>query len=467
MQQKSIKKMQLFYWSLQLFCVAAGVAQLFIQPTQENILSTVWCASASTAMVQYLSRSDCVKDHPFSSLALLGFNITSLLTSLVSMSLYGQPLVNGLRAPEITFPALSILHFVAIGTHWVYRNFTPFSGAPQKIASTFFRPLGLFATPHISAIWMMGALGALSMVLGNAETGDVGGKTIQALSFLCWMPFLIPFYQAREEKNYCNMKKQAFFIACFVLLMILIGLARNMRQIMLIGPLQLLFAYYILLSNRGDLATKRSIRRFVLVLVTGALSIYLAADFATAMVVARAKRDKATYQEMIETTFTVLTKERYRLQQYRDSTDIQASTSFYDEKYIPNPILARLSETKFHDNMFYFGSRFSERNTEALIESFKNKTLSILPENIIKIFDREYRKNDYFYSMGDYYLYLIAGEERLGSFVTGSIWADFYTLFGWAFFAVTAPYMLIMYIALDSLSMREREIGVSAVGICT
>lgn len=467
MKREAPEKILLLYWTLQLFCLVAGIAQFFIQPSQENIVSTIWCVVASVATIQYLSRSESAKTHPFSSLGLLGFNITSLLTSLIAMSLYGLPVINGLRATEITFPALAILHFVAIGTHWVYRHFTPFDGAPQKIAKSFFKPIGLFATPHIYTIWIMGALGAVSMVFGYAETGDVGGKTIQALSFLCWMPFLIPFYFAKEGVDYCNIKKQAIFILGFVLLMIFIGLARNIRQIMLIGPMQLLFAYYIFLSSTNEKATASSVKKFILVMFVGSLAVYFTADLATAMVVARAKRDKSTYQEMIATTFTVLTKERYRLQQYRDSTDIASSTSFYDEAYIPNPILARLSETKFHDNMFYFGSRFSDKNIEDLTEGFKDKIISILPETILKPLFRDFNKNDYIFSMGDYYLYLIAGEGRLSSFVTGSIWADFFTLFGWTFFFIATPYILLMYIALDSFSLRNRTLNVSAVGICT
>lgn len=467
MKREPREKIHLLYSTLQLFCLAAGIAQFFIEPSQENIVSTIWCVSASVAMIQYLSRSESGKTHPFSSLALLGFNITSLLTSLVAMSVYGLPLTNGLRAAEITFPALSLLHFFAIGIHWVYRHFIPFDKAPQHIAKSIFKPIGLFSTPHIYTIWIMGTLGAISMVFGYAETGDVGGKTIQALSFLCWMPFLIPFYYAREGDVYCNIKKQAFFILGFVLLMILIGLARNIRQIMLIGPMQLLFAYYIFLSGSSEKATAAGIKKFFLVMLVGSLAVYFTADLATAMVVARAKRDKSTYKEMITTTFIVLTKERYRLQQYRDSTDIAASTSFYDESYIPNPVLARLSETKFHDNMFYFGSRFSEKNIEDLTEGFKNKIISILPETILKPLFKDFNKNDYIFSMGDYYLYLIAGEGRLSSFVTGSIWADFFTLFGWTFFFVAAPYILLMYIALDSFSLRNKTLNVSAVGICT
>lgn len=460
-------KISVFYWAMQLVCIASSIAQFFIDPHPDNVTATLHGAIGSSILIQYLIRSKCAKTHPLSSLSLLGLNITSLLTSLVAMSAYGRPFIQDLRAPELTFPVLASIQVLAVATHWVYRHFTPFVSAPQAIATSIFQPIGLFSIPHVSSIWFMGAIGAFSQFIGYAETGDVGGKAVQALGFLCWMPFLIPFYYAQAGDRFCNIKRQIIFIALFIGTMALIGLARNVRQIMMIGPMQLAFAYFIYLSVNDVPSTGKTIRSLIISILVGVIGLYAASDLTTAMGVAREKRDKGTYGEVIAETANALFVERQKLDDYRFQTAMAAKTSLYDESYIPNPVLIRLSETKFHDNMLYFSERFAGDDKDELLVGMKNKAISILPDTIAKKLFTDYKKSDHIYSIGDYYLYLMWGENRLSSFVTGSVWADFYTLVGNWYFVAVIPYMLLMFITFDSLTLQNRTLLISAIGICT
>lgn len=460
-------KIVLVYHAMQLICIASTFAQVLIDPSSDNLAATTFAFVGSTILIQYLIRSGCAHERPLSALALIGLNITSLLTSMAAMSIYGRPLIENLRAPELTFPILASIQIVATLTHWIYANFTPLSKYANELAERIFRPVGLFATPHISTVWIMGAIGAASQFLGHANTGDVGGKAIQALGFLCWMPFLIPFYYIQAGESFCNIKKQAPLVLAFILLMIFVGLARNVRQIMMIGPLQLLFAYFIYLAITKQEIQKNTKRNYIAGVAIFFISIYATSDLVTAMGVAREKRDTGTYAEVIEETFNALFVERHKLEDYRSKTELAATIALYDEAYIPNPVLIRLSETKFHDNMLFFGSRFISDNKEGLLEGMRNRAVATLPENFVKLLDEDYNKNQHIYSVGDYYLYLMWGEQRLSSFVTGSIWADLYTLFEEWYLFVAIPYMLLVFIAFDSLALRGRSIQISAVAICT
>lgn len=461
-------KITFFYWVMQASCLAAAAAQIFISLDPTNISSVLLSALASTFLIQYLIRSNCAQDTPLSTLALIGLNLTSLTVSLVSMSVYGRPFVQDLRTPELTFSILSSLQIISVLIHWAYRSFKPLHNAPQVIAESVFKPIGLFTTPHIAVVWILGGLGAFSQIVGYADTGDVGGKAIQALSFLCWMPFLIPFYYANYGEDFCNLRKQIIFVIGFIILMILIGLARNVRQIMMIGPMQLLFAYFIYASQRPSPYKYPKLIYTVGGAIVFFVGVHFAAELATAMVVAREKRETSTPAEMIEDTAQILFNERHRITQYRDKFELAASLSFYDESYIPNPVLGRLSETKFHDNMIYFGSNFSNEQIDDLLTGMYNKVTTILPENITKSLIKNYDKNDYIYSTGDYYLYIQTGQHRLSSFVTGSIWADFFTLFKWWYPIIAGAYILAMFIFIDSMTLTTKSgVAVSAVGICT
>lgn len=462
-----IPKLNLVYYTMQIACIVAAFAQILIDSDTENLIATTYAAIGSTVLIQYLLRSNCAQERPLSCLALVGLNVTSLLTSLVAMSAYGRPLTENLRAPDITFPLLASVQVIAVLAHWIYCNFTPLTNASSAIASHVFKPVGLFATPHIYTVWTMGLLGAASQLAGHANTGDVGGKAVQALGFLCWMPFLIPFYYIQARENFCDIKKQIPLILAFVALMIFVGLARNVRQIMMIGPLQLLFAYFIYLAITRDPIQNKTVRNYVVGIVLVILSVHVASDLVTAMGIARDKRDTGTSTEVIEETFNALFIERSKLDDYRDRTELAASTALYDEAHIPNPVLIRLSETKFHDNMLFFGANFLSDRKPELLEGMKNVAIATLPADFAKLVDKDYDKSQHIYSIGDYYLYLMWGESRLSSFVTGSIWADFYTLFGLWFVFATIPYLWLIFISIDSLSTRSKSIRISAVAICT
>lgn len=461
-------KIGLFYNLLQLACLVAAAAQIAIAPDAENLIATMYCAIGVSVLLQYLIRSRCAETHPLSSLALIGLCLTSLLTSLLAMSFYWRPLIQDLRAPELTFPVLASVQIISVFVHWVYRHFRPLLETPYFIANKLLKPIGAFSVPHVSTIWVMGIIGAGSQVIGHAATGDVGGKAVQALGFLCWTPFLIPFYYTQIGERFCNIKKQTALIALFIALMVLVGLARNVRQLMMIGPMQLAFAYFIYVAINRTLTTPKTARSLIFSTFIGAFALYGVADLTTAMGVAREKRDTGTYEEVISETFNALFTERHKLDAYRSKTEMATKLSVYDESYIPNPVLIRLSETKFHDNMLFFGSRYINEEQEELLIGMKNKAISALPETLSKIIFKGYDKNDHVYSMGDYYLYLLLGERSLSSFVTGSIWADFYTLFGFWYIVAIAPYILLMFLTLDSLSLnRNGVILISAVGICT
>lgn len=465
---KELSKIEIFYWFLQISCLISAAIQFTLSQESENVVATIYCAASSTLLIQYLLRSGCAATTPLSSLSLLGLNITSILTSLISMSLYGRPLIENLRAPELTFPILASVQLIAVITHWAYRNMAPVEGVSKIIAEKIFRPIGLFSIPHISTVWAMGLAGALSQFLGHAETGDVGGKAVQALAFLCWIPFLIPFYYSQAGSSFCSIRKQLIFLGMFILLMILIGMARNIRQIMMIGPMQLAFGYFIYIAVQKIPAAKSTIRSFIIFSLIGVAALHGVSDLTTAMGVAREKRETATYKEIIAETLNALFIERERLDEYRGKSDLAAKVAFYDETYIPNPVLIRLSETKFHDNMLFFSSRYLLDRKDEILQGLKNKLIVILPETFSRVLFRDFEKKDHLYSMGDYYLSLIFGPHLLSNFVTGSIWADFYNVFeGWYMLAVV-PYMILMYITFDSLTLRSGSTPlVSAVGICT
>lgn len=467
MQNKNLSKIDALLKILQYLLLGSAAAQPFIEFSPENITAAILCATSSTLVLQYLIRSKCYETHPISSLALFGMTITTVLMSTVSQSFYLNPLTVYLRAPELTFPILAATQTLACILHWTYRNFLPLSALPNFIAKYILQPIGAFYKPPVWALWFFGGIGLYAQLSGVSEFGDAGGKFIQALGFLAWMPLLVVYYLHIEGDNYANKKTQSKLLIGYLLILVVLGIAKNVRSIMFIGPLQIVLTYYFLAAKTHSPATPKTGRNIAALLVVGMLGVIALADLATAMVLAREKRVSSTPLEMLEETYYAL-QDRTKINAYRANFDMAATSSIYDEAYIPNPILSRFSATKFHDNMIFFGSKMQSENIEDMFHILVKKIIVVLPEPVAKAIDPKFEKQDYFFSMGDYYVFQIKGPGSLSSFVVGSIWADMYTLFGiwWPFTAIIS--LFISIIVLDSFCIKtdNNSYHISPIAIC-
>lgn len=453
---------------LQYAVMLCGALQTFIEFSSENLVAAALATGSTWFVIEYIRRSKCYVATPLSTLGLLGLTVTSSAASLITQAAYWTPIVYLLRAPDVTFPILAAVQLIACATHWTYRNFEPLSRLPQAIGDTVFKPIGLYKAPSVYSLWVMGVVGLYAQLSGHTDFGDVGGKALQAFGFMAWMPLLILYFRATHGEVYCNRKTQLVLIILFLLGLFMIGAARNVRQIMFTGPLQIVITYILYSATHGIITTRRTKIQLVAGALLGGLGVVLAADLATAMVIAREKRLTSTGAEMISETVQVLTTDRHRITHYREQFELAATTRLYDEAYIQNPVLARFSATKFHDNMLFLGSNFADENIDDLFFVTGKRIFNLLPEPVAQLIDPTFEKADYFFSMGDYYLYQIQGPQGLSSFIVGSIWADVYYMFGpWSPVALFLVLLATMVI-LDSLSTRRGPIAIiSPIAFCS
>lgn len=438
--------------------------QLLIEPTYENVCSVLMSGLAIAALTQYLWKSRPFDDAPLSSLALLGFCVTSQFAALLAQTMQWSSYVQMLRAPLLTFSVLASVQMIGILTHYVYRRFQPLHGFRDKVASTLLSPVGVHDVPKPMALWLMSLIGIAAMAQGGASFGDVSGKALQAMEFMTWMPFAILVYQRQFGEAYCSFKKQAPLVFMYALLILAIGMARNARQLMFIGPVIATLLYMTVAVRDTSPMPRRSVYKVWVGLVMGSVAVALLADLATAMVLVRDKRETSTRLEMIEETFHAMT-DRTRIQAYRDSTYLAAFQEAYDEAYLSNPVLARLSETKFHDNMLYFGSRFGDLERDDILEQAGMRIVVMMPQPLIDFLELKVKKEKYSYSMGDVYVNTDHGGD-MGGFATGSIWADLLVMFGPFAPFVAAMFMVLTFIMLDSLTRLSGSYFISPVGLC-
>lgn len=462
-------KADLFFGLLQALSLLCALCQLRIDPSTDNLNGVALVVASSSLVIQYLWRSKSPIDHPISSLAILGMCVTTQYAALVAQTLSWTSFTALLRWPVVTFSVLAAVQVLAVSTHWVYRHLAVTNAITAFIAHKVLTPLGALSIPPINTLWIMAAIGLVSMATaGGTATGDVGGKAFQAFSFLAYMPFLILIYHRRHGQAYCDIKKHGPLLLAYVAALILVAMARNGRQLMAIGPVQACLIFLVYFLQDPTPITRRTIRRLAAVTVAVSIAIVLFADLAVAMVINRDKVAHLKPSELIEETIRTLA-DRTRLQQYRQAARDGAEFNRYDEAYLDNPVIARFSETKFHDNNIQFATTTSDAEHRAIWRLTEDKVLAILPQPMLDALDLKVDKNELMYTFADFNRYLSEGPDgTLGGYATGSVWAHIIALFGlgWAPLVVCLT-LLPTYVILDGFSRRGNGFDVAPMAMCS
>ena len=449
---------------IQILCVLSWLAQLAVDPSADNMTAVSLVVVSTSVLIQYLRMSPAMSTHPLSSFAMLGFSGSSQFIALFVQSSELTPFTQYLRAPILTFTILAVAHLSIVLAHFVYRNFTPFSGASIFISRKIYAPLNMHRIPRPIALWIYSFFGLAAIIFGGGAAGDVSGKFLAGFVPFMWAPLLIPLYVALLGDEYCNRKTQFTLVALYTIPLMAIALIKNFRAMLFLAPVQITFLLVIFYSQRNISVSRKGLIRTVIVCVVIAAFLPTLSDVVTAMEIARADRDKASPMEMISKTKEAFL-DKNQLRKYRDQGMLSIFTQTYDERYLANPLFGRLTETKFHDNMIYFGSEFNESDREQVIDDQINKTIAIVPQNILDALDAKFDKDKYIYSTGDFYL-SIANGSSLGGFATGSLWADLYVIFGaWLPFVIFLL-MTPVFILMDALCNLDAGMFICPAQLC-
>lgn len=462
-------KLDLFFGLMQALSLLCALCQLRIDPSVANLNCVALVVASSSLVIQYLWRSKAPIDYPISSLAILGMCVTTQYAALLAQTLSWTSFIALLRWPEVTFAVLAGVQVLAVGTHWVYRHVAVTNAIRDFMAQQVLAPVGALSIPPINTLWIMTAIGLVAMATaGGTATGDVGGKAFQAFSFLAYMPFLILIYHRRLGEAYCDIRKQGPLLLAYLAILIVVAMARNGRQLMAIGPVQACLIFLVYFLQDPTPITRRTIRRLATLTVAVSIAIVLFADLAVAMVINRDKVAQLTRMEMVEETIRTLA-DRTRLRQYRQAAQDGAEFKRYDEAYLDNPVIARFSETKFHDNNIHFSTTTTDSDRRAIWQLTEDKVLAILPQPILDVLGLKVDKNELMYTFADFNRYLSEGPDgTLGGYATGSVWAHTIALFGleWAPLVVCLT-LLPTYVILDGFSRRGNGFDIAPMAMCS
>jgi hypothetical protein len=438
--------------SLMLVTAFAFIAQLVIQFTPENIACASIILVSTFEIIFYLKWTDAIATNPLSTFAIFGFCVTTQLGALIAQSTAGTAVTASLRQPLYTFGTLAFYQAIAILVHVIYRMFSATRGA--KVSRNLLNRAGLYALPASGQLWSMGFIGCAALLLHRDE-GPLS-KVSDAFDFLAWAPFLIPLYLHLHGHAYCAPKRSKMLLYLYAIFIALFGLATNARYIMFTGVATVGLLYLLTgMRSQQQLA-------FGALLKYGALAALLLtiiaplSNLATAMAIARASRGRISAQEMMALTFEDWKKPEV-IEAYRARDKKEELYGAYDESYIGNPILARVVETKFHDNALYFAQNLTSEDSRSRLKDVTIAGLwAALPSPLLEILGINVKKAELHFSMGDYLVYLSRGVP-LGGYKAGSIFGQGLVLFGGAFPLVYAAICLFLFWLTDLLSFGSTE----------
>lgn len=460
---KPISRQSFFFGVLAATAVLASYCQVAIDSSAQNAIPAMLCGVSSAGLLLYMWRTSAFRHSPVSALALLGFTFTAQLGALLFQTIRLEPFAKNLRAPELTFQTLAVMHIVAALGHSLSLNFRPLNRISDFVSTKLLLPLGALKTREPLYLWLLALPGLFSLVGQTASFGNVFGKFLEATEFLTWLPFLIVAYYKAEGDTYCDIRRQAPLLIGYALLIAALGLARNARGLMFTGPATVTLIYLVISLRAPQGMTRKSLARWLIALSVLIVSVFSLSNLVTAMAIARENREDATRVEMIRLTAEALMDDQ-KMQQHRDTGYLKRLTTMYDETYLENPIMSRLTETKFHDNIFFLGGLMGDEQISRIVDEEIRSIIVLLPQPMLDALDIDIQKFEHLYSIGDVYIHLAYGYP-LGGFVTGSVFGDVYTLCG-PYWPVAALLLFtVTFIALNSLN-TPTGLHISPVALC-
>ncbi len=433
--------------ALPLLCVPL---QAIIDFSAVNVASACIVAGSSLAVLLYLSLSQALETHPLSGFVLLGFCCTTQLGALVVQTLSWTALSASLYDPIYTFGTLLFYQLIAVAAHVLYRYFTPRQTGGGSVVRTILARFDMYRIPSVRTLWIFGWLGLCSFYFSGGSA--IYNKLAGAGNFLAWAPFLIPYYWLVKGDSYCNAPRAMRFLALYALLIALVGIAVNVRNTMFAGVATVTLLFLLHGFRTRARLKAGAVVKVIILAATVALFMDPLSNFVTAMALARNYRGKISPVEMVSNTFYVLGRPDL-IHAYKEKEKANV-LSAYDESYISNSVLSRLIETKFHDNALHFGRSIAvEDDRDRLWNVTTDSLWAALPTPVLKLLHVSINKDDMHFSVGDYLGYLSRGQP-LGSYRTGSVFAQGLVLFGAVFPLVYALACLMVYHVLELMTAK-------------
>ena len=437
---------------------ALVVFQLLYWLTGENLVAGLFTLGGGLLGVSTLLRRNLLLAYPISTSMLLGYTVSYFLLPPIATLSEWKPLTNNLDHPTLVFFHSFVCFLFLLGTHKIYRRIRILNGLRNFVSNRIYRPFGFFRAPSNMHLLLMGGFGMLAMsyqtffvAVGAQELAlGVTSKVIQGIYPLAYLPYCILVRPLLGDSIKLS-PRWGWILTSYTAFLVVVSIGGNSRAAFLLGIVSfgMVYAY-------GTLIQLFSLRTKTIVLALTAIFLVegFVVDLATSMVIVRGQRaDISPVQLISETINTFWDKQEIAFRRIGDTTELAA----WDERYLDNLFLARVSNLKFADNSIDLATKQSGAEQSRFRDLEWQRTLSVFPRPVIHGLglpvDKDLTGTS---SGGDLMLYTTTGDfEALRGSRTGSLFGSGFALFGWFYPLVLSVVAAFLFALADAQTTRK------------
>lgn len=438
-----------------------SILEMIFFPSIRNL-----CGCLMALVVCFVHSFFCIKGkywllYPFPTAVMTSIFIYRWLP-LIATFIEGKPISYCLEIPYITYSVETVMYLIAVCAYlYVIKTSSKMS---------FFQrlnlKLGLFDSYHPLTLWVLGLIGLYAftskMLEGSSELGDVGGKFLNGLMYLQYVPLVFIFPDLCKLPQNKTNKILAFL---WSLLLIVMGIASNGRKNM-IAAFFILFvlAFLHFLSKDEKMSKIITIPRMIIIFVFLGVSLSFFQSMSRAQLATRSIRKEVKGRDLLDATVNAY-------EQNDEQTDVKKSTRKYiagwSEGYLDNDFLNRYCNIRISDESLWHAFRCNDYDCAMMRSNFVDRILYLLPSPIISFFHLDFDKSAMKGSRGDYLYSLTMNKPLFASFRVIAHSGDGFATFGLLYFPLQFIVWIFFFKLYDSFSLRkvssDSEYGVSPV----
>lgn len=457
-----------------LFLIAWSImvlVQMLCWPSPESLNVALLLLTGGVLGVLTVGREDILREYPISSIIMLGYTASYFLLPPIATFAEGKPVTHRLVNPEMIFLHAVLCLCAFLGAHWIYRRSRLLAAVRHLFAYRIYRPLGFFNAPGNVQLLVLGAMGLAAMsyqifVVGSVQLESSGmeasaqNRLMQGLYPLAYLPYCCLIRPLIGDLRTPLTLRWKLIIVVYTAVLIVISIGNNSRSAFLLGIASIGFAYAFGVATR--MLSARLIRpRNILIGIVAILVVQgPVADMAASMVIVRGERSNVPAAELVESTLSTML-DRRALEQFRqaDTNDgATAASGGWDEYYVDNLFLARLSNLKFADESLSLAMQQDDNARSRMRDIEWQRLFGLLPRPVIAALgvqvDKDFVSTS---SGGDLMLFVTTGDyDVLRGFRTGSLFGAGFALFGWFYPLVLAAIVMLIFALADANTIRKR-----------
>lgn len=458
-----------------LICILAlsSLLEILFFPSWANLLGIVVSWLSAFIYFDYVLMPDFIRRYPLLvlvSIMLFGFMYMPLPITLID----GVSMSHDMYNPELTF----ILQFIYFAVFILSLRAAAYLSTRYKNLNGIFHSVGFFKIPSVNQTYLLAAFGWFFQLQRlNSQFSGEGNYvammgTYAMFSIFIYAPVINIFRELLGARPCSTSQKYIVWVYIFFLSISMI--ATNSRGAMLSCFMVLGFCFVLkIFTSENTKITWLTSKN----LLIGAIAIYLVTgpfnDMSYAMLIARGERKNSNYKELFSKTFEYY-KNKQLINKFRLSLEGNVYlTSDWNESYVSNVFLQRFCNYRVVDASIYHAFRAGIPN-DKMTSAFYNFTMANLPQPIVNILDKGFKKEKYDYSSMDL-LYSIGSHRAIHkSYIVGGDVGLGLSMFGWFFFPIIfVVYVIQLYIIASFVNcfLRRRFfsiltlIGVSSLFI--